>query len=311
LRSNIKEIIALSEAINRMKQGLRSFKKYVPANLVRQLIESGKDVLIGGEKTQLAIFFSDIENFTSISERMDPDNLMKYICEYFNEVSPIIVDERGTIDKYIGDSVMAFWGAPLPTEQPCHYAARAAIRCLKRINELNEKWQKQDRPPLNTRIGLHFGEAIVGNLGSNERLNYTAVGDSINMASRLESINKYYGTRIIVSDVLYKEIKHDFALRLIDSIAVMGKARGTSIYELLAENKDELPFNLTEYQKIFALAFAAYEQQQWDVAISNFEMCLSVFPADTVVSIFIRRCRYFADNPPGSNWDGIWRMQEK
>lgn len=311
LQSRIKEIHTLSEAIFKMKQGLRSFKKYVPANLVRKLIESGHDVFIGGEKTQLAIFFSDIDNFTSISEEMDPDKLMKYICEYFNEISPIIENEGGTIDKYIGDSVMAFWGAPLPVDKPCHLAAQAALRIIKRVSELNQQWIKENNPPFNTRIGLHFGEAIIGNLGSKERLNYTAVGDVINTTSRLESINKFYGTRIIVSETVYKEIKDDFALRLIDSITLKGRIHATYIYELMAKNKDELQFNLDEYRDTFAAAFAAYQKLQLDDALSYFIACLNIYPDDSVSRIFIDRCEYLQKNPTAPEWSGIWHMDEK
>src|SRR5262249_16466960 len=159
------EISYIATALYLMKKGLRSFQKYVPAVLVRQLIESGEDARIGGIKKPIAILFSDIMNFTSITEKTNPELLTQYLCEYFDELSRIILFQRGTIDKYIGDAIMAFWGAPMPEEEPCQKAAKAALLCFKRLNELNLKWESEGRPVFNTRVGIHLGDAIVGNLG--------------------------------------------------------------------------------------------------------------------------------------------------
>lgn len=311
IHSRIKEISMLSDAIYNMKQGLYSFQKYVPANLVRQLIKSGKDVLIGGEKKQLAIFFSDIQDFTTISEQIDPKHLMEHICEYFNELSHIIRDTRGTIDKYIGDSIMAFWGAPLPDKKPAYQAALAALRCFERLSILNTKWIRQNKPALQTRIALHFGEAIVGNLGSNDRLNYTAVGDVINTTSRLEKINKIYNTKILVSHAFYQEIKDQFVLRMIDCVMIRGKRQNTYIYELLGQDINQIHFNLNEYQKIFEKGFDAYQNQQWDIAIQHFNYCLHIYPTDTIAPIFIKRCQEFKITPPPPDWNGVWKIQDK
>ena len=189
IKSIIKEVDHLANAIQSMKINLRSFQKYVPASLVRQLIQTGKDIQLGGAKKTLTFFFSDIKGFTTISEAMDPEQLMLYLCEYIDELSKIISEEHGTIDKFIGDSIMAFWGAPLADEKQCQHACSAALKCQKRISELNNTWKSQGKAPLFTRIGIHTGVAIVGNMGSSERLNYTALGDSVNTPSRLEGIN--------------------------------------------------------------------------------------------------------------------------
>lgn len=238
--SRIKEVVMLSDAILSMQSGLKSFKKYVPADLVRQLIEKGEDVKIGGTKKQLAIFFSDLDNFTTMAEHMDPNILMEHMCEYFDEMSKIIASERGTIDKFIGDSIMAFWGAPTEVTHSCEKAARAALNCIKRLNELNDKWKQQGKAPLFMRIGIHIGDAIVGNVGSADRLNYTALGDTINIASRLEGLNKTYNTRIIVSEDVYHIIKDQFVLRKLDCVALKGKTLSTNIYELLSEKKSDI-----------------------------------------------------------------------
>lgn len=306
IKTRIKEVSMLSDSISRMRSGLKSFIKYVPAMLVRQLIETGEDAVIGGAKKQLTILFSDIENFTTLAEHMDPNLLMEHMCEYFSEMSKIITAEKATIDKFIGDSIMAFWGAPIDVDQPCQRAARAALECAQRLRELNEKWKQSGKPPLFTRIGIHTGEAIVGNLGSIDRLNYTALGDTINIASRLEAINKIYHTHIIVSDAVYQVIKDEFLLRKIDRVALKGKLQGSDIYELLAPKNQGVDFDLNQYQPKFESGFIFYQQQNWEQAIELFKECINIYPDDYIAPLFIKRCHEFKLEPP-KDWDGIWR----
>lgn len=305
--SRIKEVILLSEAIQALRSGLQSFRKYVPATLVRHLIEEGEGALVGGTKKTLAIFFSDIEHFTALAETLEPNLLMELMCEYFEELSNIIISEKGTIDKYIGDSIMAFWGAPTHVNLPVQHAANAALKCLRRIQELNKKWHKEGKPHLETRIGLHFGHAIVGNLGSTERLNYTALGDDINIANRLEGTNKIYHTHILVSETVHQVIKNKFILRKVDKVSVRGKMAVSDIYELLAENKNELHFDIDAYRDCFEKAFVAYQNARWDEAIVLFNQCLKVYPEDKLSLVFIERCEQFKLHPP-VDWDGVWRM---
>lgn len=235
VKSRIKEVFMLSNAITVMRSSLKSFKKYVPTSLVRQLIETGEDAVIGGTKKSLTIFFSDIENFVTISERMDPQLLMEHLCEYFNEMSNILIAEGAVIDKFIGDSIMAFWGAPTPIDNPCHRAAQAALKCKARLETLNTQWSKAGKPPLYTRMGINTGEAIVGNVGSDDRLNYTALGGTINTASRLEQLNKTYHTQIIVSDAVYQIIKDSFVLKKLGHVSLKGMVEAIDVYELIAE----------------------------------------------------------------------------
>jgi adenylate cyclase len=224
IKSHIKEVSILAAAIQSMKNGLKAFKRYVPASLVRKLIEENQAANIGGEKRQLTIFFSDIENFTSLAEKTDPNELLKRLCGYFNIMSNIIADQQGTIDKFIGDSVMAFWGAPKSVETPEEKAADAALLCIEEIERLNL---------FKTRIGIHTGEALVGNIGSNERMNYTVIGDAVNVANRLESTNKIYGTKILVSEAVYEKIKDKFILRRVDRVTMKGKSESHVVYELI------------------------------------------------------------------------------
>lgn len=305
INSKIKEVIYLRDAIRSMKIGLKLFQRYIPKILVRQLIESGENIRIGGVRKKLAIFFSDIEYFTTITEKTDPNILIIQMGEYFEELTQIIISEKGTLDKYIGDSIMAFWGAPLSDEHPCHHAANAALRCQSKLDALNVIWAKKGNSILFTRIGIHMGDAIVGNLGSSERLNYTAVGDSINIASRLEQINKNYKTKIIVSDTVYEQIKDKFILRMIDWVVVRGRSQSCFIYELLSDDILKVEFDLAAYSPFFEQGFLAYTQQRWDDAIAYFRTCLEIYPTDTIAPIFIARCQHFKSEPPEPWWNGI------
>lgn len=310
IHSRIKEIFQLSVAIESMKNGLRSFQKYVPASLVRQLIETGEDVRLGGVRKKLAIFFSDIKDFTRISERTDPDKLMNHICEYFEELTHIIIKDRGTIDKYIGDSIMAIWGAPINELHACEQAAKAALECEQCLTRLNKKWESEGKAIFITRIGLHTGEAIVGNVGSSERLSYTAIGDSINMASRLEGLNKMYGTKILVSEDFYNTVKNQFIFRKVDNVTLKGKEDVTSVYELLCERREELDFDIDIYRENFEKAFSLYQKSSWNEAILQFKDCLNIFPQDTLAKVFIKRCENFKLKSP-KLWDGVWHINKK
>jgi adenylate cyclase len=311
IQSRIKEVMLLTNALSAMKKSLRSFQKYVPATLVRQIIDAGEDAHVGGAKKQVAILFSDIQDFTSIVEYEEPEEIMSRLCEYFDVISNVILQERGTIDKYIGDSIMVFWGAPLSEANPAYQAAKAALRCIKKVTELNLNWQQQGKAVFVTRFGLHIGNAVVGNLGSSERLNYTAIGSSINTASRLEGANKFYGTSIIVSENMYHMIRHEFILRMIDCVALKGQAETGFIYELLAEKGELLSFDVVEYNLLFSQGFKAYQHKQWDVAINFFQQCLIIYSDDTVAKIFIDRCEFFKVTPADDGWNGVYYINNK
>lgn len=307
VRSHIREVIEIADAIEDMKTGLRSFKSYLPASLVRQLIKTGAGVQIGGTKKRLAILFSDIEGFTKVAEQANPQELAQHICTYFEETSRIITRHSGTIDKYIGDSVMAFWGAPIAVDEPCQDAARSALTIINTLNLTHAPSSQAARFNFKTRIGIHFGEVVVGNIGSSERLNYTVLGDSVNIASRLVNANKLYGTTILVSDTVYELIKEQFTLRLVDHVFLKGKEKSIALYELLAENSHDLSFDLLRYRQAFATAFAAYQEGNWSTAIQSFKACLTIYPSDGLARIFIARCEAMMNKPP-KTWHGIWHL---
>lgn len=306
--SPIREVQLLGESIFAMKTGLKAFKKYVPDELVRQLIQTGQEAQLGGDKKELTIFFTDIAGFTTISEGMVPEELMRQLSEYMGELATIIRQEKGTVDKYMGDGLMAFWGAPLPNPDHAYYACRAALLCRDRIDQLNQIWQTAGKAAFPTRVGIHTGETLVGNVGSAERMNYTVLGDSVNLASRLEGINDLYGTEIIISATTYQKVADRFHFRPLDIVTVKGKRQGVLLYELLGE-VDLTPPEEIELCQEFTQGFDAYLAQEWEVAVEIFQTLAQKHPDDPAASIYLARCLNLRDNPPGPDWRPIVNLE--
>ena len=242
----IKEIAAMNHAFMLMKNTMASFQRYMPLALVKKLIASGKIAAVGGENQELTIMFTDIENFTGLSENMQSQKLMLYLSSYFQIITKIIIETNGTIDKYIGDGMMAFWGAPVNDEHHALHACQAAIKIQAALVEFNKINQQSGWPVMRTRIGINTGNVIVGNIGSDERLNYTALGKGVSTANHLEGLNKKYQTTIIVSETTYALVKHKFKLILLDHIPTKDKKRKLAIYELLSEQNCQLKQNNQE-----------------------------------------------------------------
>tara|TARA_A100000171_G_C2137263_1_gene151321 strand:- start:291 stop:2354 length:2064 start_codon:yes stop_codon:yes gene_type:complete len=314
-KSSLEEIADIEEALSLMKEGLASFSKFVPKALVRSLIQSGVEAKLGGERRNLAIMFTDIESFTSISESMDSDSLMNHLSDYLSAMSGIILDHKGTIDKYIGDAIMAFWGAPEEDSRLVINACQAALTCSRRLKILNEDWTKKGKVPFPTRFGLHYGEVIVGNVGSDDRMNYTVIGDSVNLASRLEGANKIYKTEIIVSESVHQEIMDLYLCRPLDIVAVKGREKGIRIYELIAKLSDDPDFAATalerEWSQLTQYAFQSYLNQNWDDAIKLYKEVLEKKSGDPVAKMYIERCEYFKKSPPARDWDGVFHLTTK
>lgn len=315
VRSGILEIQLLQSSISAMRRSLVSFGKFVPRSLVRKLIDKGGEVKIGGRNKKVTIFFSDIAGFTTVSETYPPEKLMLHLSEYLEELTNIIIKEQGTIDKYIGDSIMAFWGAPQADRDHALHACKAALNCQKRLSDLNRKWNFEKKPILETRIGIHTGDVIVGNMGSTERFNYTVIGDNVNLAARLEGVNKVFGTHIIISEETFHLVR-DFAIvRPLDVVAVKGKNIGIKIYELIALTGSDPLLVPTDEQIDFARqfdkAFALYHEQRWEESIAGFEKIMQLFGKDTTAEMYIKRCKFFRDNPPGLDWDGVFHLETK
>lgn len=305
--TRIKEIHAITHAFKAMKSSLKSFQSYVPTTLVKKLLLSGKIARVGGEMKDITVLFCDIKSFTELSETIPAAKVVHYLSEYFEDMTKEILRNQGTVDKYIGDSIMAFWGAPIPDKDHALHACRCALEMMNALNVLNAKLYKEGFEGFAVRMGINSGSAIVGNVGSTERLNYTAIGDSVNLASRLESTNKLYGTTIIISDHTYALVKDNFSTRLLDQIAVRGRHEGTYIYELIADDQAMSKEELQAYNSTFAVAFAEYQAGRWDTAIILFNKLTETYPQDQLLWLLIDRCLFLKNKNP-SDWDGIWRL---
>jgi adenylate cyclase len=311
INSHIHEIQAMDSAINGMKNSLRAFRLYVPATLVKQLIASGEKVTIGGKSRELTVFFSDIEDFTSITENISPKDLMLQLSDYFDVMTKIIEQESGTVDKFIGDAVMAFWGAPISNEEHAIMACRAALKCQQIIGEFNKNWEAEGKYPFRTRMGINTGYMIVGNMGSRQRMNYSVMGDGVNLASRLEMLNKIYSTSIIISKGTHRYVQNQFVTRTIDQITVKGKSQSVVIYELMAEKGTPDATRLAPLAERFEQAYKLYLKRDWQQAKSMCETLLEEFPDDQVSAIYIERCTNFIEHEPDPSWSGISKLFEK
>ncbi|MBI5526865.1 MAG: hypothetical protein HY897_11075 [Deltaproteobacteria bacterium] len=308
--SIIYEIEEMWTAFANMKKGLRSFQKFVPSDLVNLLLESGQVAEVGGEERNLTVFFSDIAGFTSISEKMDPQALTELLSEYLQEMSESVAQHHGTVDKFIGDSVMAFWGAPRRLEDHAVLTCLAALDNRARLARLVEKWKLRSSAHFDIRIGIHTGRLVVGNIGAHNRLNYTVIGDTVNTASRLESLNKAYGTKIIIGEATWAAAKEKIEARLLDLVAVKGKTRGINVYELLGA-KGQLGWASCPFLSVWEEAADRYFAKEFKKALELFQRALEMEPRDPVCSIFIGRCRDYMANPPPENWDGVYVMKTK
>ena len=231
-KSSISEVNDMIDATDKVKTGLRSFSKYVPDKVVKQLISQGKDAKIGGEKEYVTILFSDIEGFTSISENNDTQEVVTALNEYFDIYVQCLEESGATVDKFIGDAVMAFWNAPSKVENHEFVSVKTAIKIVNEIDALNQKWKSEGKKfTFKTRIGINSGEVIVGNIGSTNRINYTVTGDPVNLASRLESANKQYNTKILVSESIYNKTNNLIDYYYIDTVKVKGKEVYVKVYQ--------------------------------------------------------------------------------
>lgn len=311
ISSPIREIQLMEDAVSAMKTGLRSFRRYVPATLVRQLIETGEDARLGGQTRELTLLFSDVTDFTARSEGMPPQELMVHLSEYLDEITRLIIEHGGTVDKYMGDGIMAFWGAPARDEQHAVHACRAALEARARLEDLNQAWKAQGTMCFPTRWGIHTGETVVGNVGSAERMNYSAVGDGVNLASRLEAVNKIYGTSIIVSETTRQATGDGFICRPLGAVAVKGKQEPVSIFELICHAGDPSRVEAESLVMLFSTGLQLYLRRDWTDAAEAFERAMATFPADGPANVYLERCHELIRTPPGPEWDGVLRLEHK
>lgn len=303
--SMFREIEMMNVALAKMKGGLRSFASYVPRDLVRAVLASGQEARLSGEVRELTVYFSDLAGFTTLAETRKPDALVRFLGEYFDAMSKIVAEEQGTLDKYLGDGIMAFWGAPLPVADHATRACIAALRSQQRLRALTP-----GGIPLAARIGIATGDVLVGNIGSTERLNYTVMGDTANLSARLESLNKQYGTHIMIDEATYAKAQDAIVARPLDVVAVKGKQRGVRVYEVLALAADH-DARAEAIARHSTAALDAYLARRFDDAAAAWGEVLALLPGDRTATTLQDRATAFAALPPGPDWEGVTVVTEK
>jgi adenylate cyclase len=287
----------------------RAFQHYVAPAIVEQMLSDPSRLKLGGEEYDVTVLFSDLEGFTTLSERLTPAELSSHLGKYFTEMLDELMAERGTLDKLIGDAIMVYFGCPIPDERHAHEACRGALAMQRRMIEMNQRWAAAGLPQLRTRIGINSGRAVAGNMGTDKIFNYTILGDCVNLASRLEGANKEYGTLILVGEDTWARVAEAFDARELDWIRVKGKARPVAIYELAAE-AGALDAGRRALFGRYAEALALYRDGRWRDAFAALERILASHPHDGPSLTLYQRCLYYLEHAPDA-WDGVHVMTTK
>jgi len=297
-----------------------TFGTYIAPKVLDKMYEEKQAPKLGGVEGHHTAFFSDIQNFSTFSEALEPTRMVALMNEYLTVMSQVILDNEGTLDKYIGDAIVAFYGAPAPVENHEKKSCTTALLMEDALEDLRQKWRGENDWPdivysMQHRIGLNCGKMVTGNMGSEMRMNYTMMGDTVNLAARLESSAKQYGVYNFVGQNIYEETKDEFIFRFLDFVQVKGKNIPVKVYELVSakDNADNHTVNLI---KVFEEGLDHYYQQQWDKALAHFKKAEGMedhFTSrnTTPSAVYIERCIMFKDNPPGKDWDGVWTMTSK
>ena len=286
-----------------------AFSYYVSSSVVNEMLKDPSRLKLGGDKKELSVLFSDIRSFTSLSEGMTPEDLVHLLNEYLTVMTDIVFKYEGTLDKYIGDALMAIYGAPLEQTDHPQRACASALEMMEGLKSLNEKWIQEGKPPLDIGIGINTGMMMVGNMGSEQRFDYTVMGDAVNLGSRLEGANKSYQTHILISESTYERVKDEFVCMELDSVRVKGKKLPVRIYELVSRNA--LPARDMEAIHRFHEGLQLYKAQEWDRAIQVFEGVNAMDQTLYAAQLYIQRCRELKSDPPGADWDGVFTMTTK
>ena len=295
----------------KQKQHIQNvFTKYLSSTVIDQLIKDPARLKLGGEQKELTALFTDIAGFTTFSEQMTPEDLVNHLNAYLTEMTNILFKYEGTLDKYDGDAIKAFFGAPLFFEEHARRACWVGIEMQDRLRQLRQQWKEEGKPELRMRVGINTGQMVVGNMGSKNRMNYGINGDSVNLAARLESVNKEYGTECLISDSTYQQAREHVVVREMDSIRVMGRATPVKVYELMGKAGcvDE---NILDMLPVFQEGLRHYRKRNWQQAVAYFEKVLEMFPEDGPSQTFKNRCLEFEKNPPSEVWDGVFPMSSK
>jgi class 3 adenylate cyclase len=308
-RSTTLEIDKLFGALHDMKSGLLAFSKYVPSAVIARVLETGK-AEVGGERRELSLLMTDVTDFTTISEQLEPERVMVVMSEYFDRVVAPILKHKGTLDKYVGDAIFSYWNAPLTQSNHAVLCCRAALDARAASRALEREWEEMGRWSWHTRFGLHAGETVFGNVGAPDRMDFTVIGSSVNLASRIEGLNKHYGTEILASERLRELADHEFLFRSVDLVLPKGAFDAFEIFELLNDRAQAAPEDQAYVFK-WQQAYRLYRNREWTKALTMFMALSTERPDDKIAALYIRRCHGYLAQPPPADWDGVTRYDSK
>ncbi len=284
-----------------------AFGKYVSSAVLQDILGHPEKLQLGGEKREMTVMFSDIRGFTTLSEKLKPEELVRLLNAYLDAMTKIVLANGGVLDKYIGDAIMAFWNAPIDQKNHEILACKTALEMTKSLAKFNEEFTRpQQLPEIKIGVGINTGEMIAGNMGSSLRFDYTVIGDAVNLSSRLEGTNKEYGTEIIISESVYGQVKSEFVCRQLDLIRVKGKVEPIMIYEVLGEKGEDFAFI-----QPFEAGLTLYRNNDFALAIKKFEEVLKIKPEDAPAKLLLSRCGEYIKNPPSPDWGGVYDRSSK
>jgi adenylate cyclase len=288
---------------------LKALAQYVSPAVADRIARDPTQVNLGGERRDMTVMFTDLKNFTNMTESMQVEDLTRMINYYFREMSEVVLKVDGTVDKYIGDAIMSFWNAPVEQADHALLACRAALGMQQREREIRPELEKLGAKDLLTRIGLNSGTMAVGNMGSERKLNYTVLGDSVNFASRLEGANKFYGTQILMAESTAKLVRDHVVMRQVDVLRVKGKKQPMAVFELMGEGA--AGEGLKPLAQRYERAFDLYRRQQWEAAEAELAALLAEHPNDGPATTLMARIARFRQEPPPADWDGVYEAKDK
>ncbi|MGE5146977.1 MAG: adenylate/guanylate cyclase domain-containing protein [Candidatus Eiseniibacteriota bacterium] len=312
--SRVTEVHDLADALERARHALRTFATYVPRQLVHRLIRNPRQARLAGERRRLGLMFTDIVGYSTIAERLEPEDLMTRTSAYFERIGQIIAANNGIIDKFIGDAVMAMWNAPDLDPDYARDCCRAALAVAAAVRDFNDEAMKSQAPQFRTRIGIHAGDCVVGNVGSSDRVGYTAMGAEVNLASRVEGLNGHYGTTILATRTLVEETQAQFVFRWIDRVAPVGMSEGIDVYELIAERPAAgapVDTALSEHVKQWDHAAGLYRDGSFARAETAFRSMLELYPDDAPARVMAERSARFAEEGTPDGWTGTFHTTAK
>ena len=287
------------------------FSQYVNRDVVNELVEHPEKLTLSGARRELTVMFTDIENFTTLAEKTKAEELVAILNGYLDVMTSIIFNNRGTLDKYEGDAIMAFWGAPIPQSEHALLACKTAIQMQDAVIDIRRKWKEAGRANLNVRIGVNTGEMIVGNIGGHVKYEYTVIGDSVNLGARLEGANKQYRTNIMISENTYRKVQSQVFVRELDMLVVAGKTEPIRVYVLLGMLDGHVPSNILQFTEYYSAGLKLYRKREWKEAIDKFEKALGLRPEDYPSHIYIERSHIYQASPPPDDWNGIFILRSK